>query len=477
MNRKEKILALLMTRGPASTEDLRQAIAPHMTRQAFWYSLKALQADGFVTVSGAGPSSRWFLQGPAAVRRHLETPWERRRTTEYDMSFLEDYVPNRTFFLGERDRSRLRQAGTPPAGFSGPADERVLKRFLVDLSWKSSSLEGNTYSLAETERLMKFGEEAEGRTREEAVMILNHRAAIEYICPNPDVPAISAMTLRNIHALVSSELLDDPMWEGALRTHPVMIGDSAYRPLNNPHRIREVFEMMVSKAAMIQDPFEQAFFLTVHLPFLQAFEDCNKRTSRISANIPLFAAGVSPVSFLEVSRRDYVDGLLGIYEMADVSLAREIFVEAYVKSASRYWSPSVHASAPSLAILENRDFIRNAVQELVRSRQGFDPVRAAGMVREKGLSSHPEVLEHIRRSIEGLHEGNLILYGLVLSDLERMRARTGAQPGPKASGGTGKKDGDGWTPPEPSPFKDPTDPFKGGGTTGPWKMRVRSGSP
>ncbi|MDE0697513.1 MAG: hypothetical protein OXH76_16950, partial [Boseongicola sp.] len=259
MDRKERIVALLAELGPASTEDIRQTIAPEMTRQALWHNLKSLQADGFATSTGAGPSSRWLLHGPAVVRRHLEAPPDRRRPVGYDTVFLDSYVPNRTFFLGERDRDRLRQAGTPPAGLSGLADERVLKRFLVDLPWKSSSLEGNTYSLAETERLVKFGEEAEGRTREEAVMVLNHRDAIEYICPDPDVPAISAMTLRNIHALVSSELLDDPMWEGALRTHPVMIGESAYRPFEDPHRIRETFETMVSKAAMIRDPFEQAF--------------------------------------------------------------------------------------------------------------------------------------------------------------------------------------------------------------------------
>ncbi len=455
--RKEGIVTFLMSQGPSSTEDIRQALAPRMTRQTFWHSLKELQDGGFVMVSGAGPSSRWSVRGPSAIQHYLKTHWRNRRSVDYDMSFLEDYIPNRTFLLDGQDRERMRQAGTPPAGFSGPADERVLKRFLVDLSWKSSNLEGNTYSLAETERLLKFGEEAEGRTREEAVMILNHRAAIEYICPNPDVPALSSMTLRNIHALVSSGLLDDPMWEGALRTHPVMIGGSAYRPLDNPHRLREVFEVLVFKASRIQNSFEQAFFLTVHLPFLQAFEDCNKRTSRIAANIPLLAAGLSPVSFLDISHRDYVDGLLGIYELSDVSLAREIFVEAYMSSASRYWSPSVQASAPSLAILENRDFIRNMVRALVRSCQGFDSDRADAMVRKKGLSDHPEVREHIRRSIEGLHEGNLVLYGLNLSDLEKLRVRQEMQPEPETAEGNGRRDGGNWTPPEPSPFDSSSD--------------------
>ena len=177
-----------------------------------------------MTATGAGPSSRWLLQGPSAVRRHLETPWERRSPAEYDISFLDSYVPNRTFYIDTEDRRALKEAGTPPPGRPGTADRRVLDRFTTDLSWASSRLEGNTYSLLETERLLRFGEEAEGRTQEEAAMILNHKRAIGYIRPDPETPAISAMTLRSIHALVCANLLPNPMWEGALRTHEVWIG-------------------------------------------------------------------------------------------------------------------------------------------------------------------------------------------------------------------------------------------------------------
>ncbi|MXX91132.1 MAG: Fic family protein [Boseongicola sp. SB0677_bin_26] len=460
MTRKGKVIAFLAEHRQASAEDVRLAVAPEMTRQTFWRDLKALEVQGFVIADGRGSGTRWSLSGPAAVRRFLKTPSERRPDVGYDMSFLDDYIPNRTFYLGTKVRESLTRAGTPPTGRSGPSDRRVLERFLTDLSWTSSRLEGNTYSLAETERLIRFGEAAEGRTREETVMILNHQAAIEYLCPNPDVPALSAITLRNVHALVSHDLLGDPMWEGAMRTHVVEIGGSAYKPLDDPHRIREAFETLISKAAMIADPFEQAFFITVHVPYLQAFEDCNKRTSRIAANIPLLDAGLSPLSFLDVTHRDYVDGLLGIYELHDFSLAREVFAEAYVKSARRYWAPSVRASAPSRAIVENRDFITNAVRNLVKRHRGFDAGRAGEMVRDKGLEGYPEVLDHVRRSIEGLHEGNLIRYGLDLDDLERLRGNAKTLEGCETSGkdGTGSGDRD-WTPPELSPLDDMDDPY------------------
>ena len=421
MNRKERILALLAEIGPARTEEIRQAIAPEMTRQAFWHGLKALQADGFVTASGAGPSSRWLLRGSAAVRRHLETPPERRRPAGYDMSFLDSYVPNRTPYIGAEDRRALREAGTPPPGRPGTTDRRVIERFLMDLSWASSRLEGNTYSLLETERLVKFGEEADGRTREEAVMVMNHKRAVDYICPDPETPPLSAVTLRSVHALVSANLLSSRMWEGALRTHEVRIGESAYAPPNDPHVVEQAFGTLVEKVRQIEDPFEQAFFITVHVPLLQAFEDCNKRTSRVSANIPLLAAGLSPFSFLKVKHRDYVDGLLGVYELNDVSLAREVFMEAYLESADRYWFPTVSFGAPSRAIVENRDFLESAVRVLVKDHGGFDKGIAEAMVQEKGLQSHPELVKEMRDMIEGLNEGNLVRYGLSLDDLEQLR--------------------------------------------------------
>lgn len=434
MTAREMVLAFLADSGPAKREDIRQAVHPEMTRQGFWKILNSLKEDGFVTAKGAGPSSRWLLQGPSAVRRHLETPWERRRSADYDISILDSYVPNRTFYISTEIRRALKEAGTPPPGRPGTTDRRVFERFTADLSWASSRLEGNTYSLLETERLLQFGEEAEGRTQEEAAMILNHKRAIGYIRPDPETPAISAMTLRSIHALVSADLLPNPMWEGALRTHEVRIGGSAYAPPNDPHVVVQAFEALAEKAGQIADPFEQAFFLTVHVPLLQAFEDCNKRTSRVAASIPLLAAGLSPLSFLETKHRDYVDGLLGVYEMNDVSLALDVFVESYMATASRYWFPTVQQGAVSSAAIGNRAFIESSVRILVQEHGGFDRAAAEEMCVRQGIEVHLEIVDGIQDAIEGLNAGNLIRFGLSLSDLERLRNQ--GEKRPPASGGS-----------------------------------------
>lgn len=421
MTAREMTLAFLADSGPARGEDIRQAVRPDMTRQGFWKILKALRNDGFITATGAGPSSRWLLQGSSAVRQHLETPWERRGWSGYDISFLDSYVPNRTFYISAEDRKALKEAGTPPPGRTGAADRRVIERFTTDLSWASSRLEGNTYSLLDTERLLRFGEEAEGRTPEEAAMILNHKRAIGYIRPDPKTPAISAMTLRSIHALISADLLPNPMWEGALRTHEVRVGGSAYVPPNDPHIIVQAFKTLTEKAGRIANPFEQAFFLSVHVPLLQAFEDCNKRTSRVAASIPLLAAGLSPLSFLETKHRDYVDGLLGVYEMNDVSLALDVFVESYIATASRYWFPTVEQGAVSSTAIDNRAFIEASVRILVQKHGGFDRAAAEKMCARQGLEGHPGVINGIQDAINSLNAGNLIRYGLSLSDLERLR--------------------------------------------------------
>src|SRR5690606_19870010 len=231
---------------------------------------------------------------------HLRTPYTRRPPVGYKKAFIDRYIPNRTFYLSQADRARLHERGTP-VGEPLPAAtyaRRILERLLIDLSWASSRMEGNTYNILETERLVRFGEEVAGKDRREAVMILNHKEAIQYVVEHLDEITISTVDIRNIHALLSDGLLIDPAMAGRVRRMPVNIGASTYRPLEDPIQIEEEFEVLVAKAAQIEDPFEQSFFLLVHIPYLQSFEDVNKRTSRIASNIPLLKAGLAPMSFL-----------------------------------------------------------------------------------------------------------------------------------------------------------------------------------
>src|SRR5262249_26017565 len=123
---------------------------------------------------------------------------------------------------------------------------------------------------------------------------------------------------------------------GRLRTMPVGIGESVYLPIAVPQLLEECFRQILDKASIISDPFEQAFFLMVHLPYLQPFEDVNKRTSRLAANMPFIRENLSPLSFVDVPSRTYIDGLLGVYELNRIDLFRELFVWAYERSSNLY---------------------------------------------------------------------------------------------------------------------------------------------
>jgi len=287
-------------------------------------------------------------------------------------------------------------------------------------------MEGNTYSLLETERLIRFGEVASGKDRKEAVMILNHKDVIQYIFDNLAELTISRSTLFDIHALLADGLLVDPAMAGRLRRLPVGISASSYRPLEDRFAITEEFDVLLGKAAAIRDPFEQSFFLLVHIPRLQAFEDVNKRTSRVTSNIPLLQAELAPMSFLTIDDRAYVDGLIGVYELNNVSLLREIYVDAYLASAENYRVLRVDLAAPDKVALAYRAFVRQAVRRSVLEWRSCQPIDIRSMAADAGIpeADREQVVDYVGREFAGLHEGNLIRYRLRPEDLAGLVSQT-----------------------------------------------------
>ena len=408
----------------ARREDIRRNTAPDASSPTVWRALKRLVDENKLEVFGRGRATGYSLAGAAVVRAHLAEPYNRRKPASYDKGFIDRYVPDRSFYLGATDRQRLRDAGTPtmeplPAGTYA---QRVLERLLVDLSWASSRMEGNTYSILETERLIRFGEEASGRERREAVMILNHKEAIQYVVDNLDSIAITRPDITNIHALLADGLLADPAMAGRLRRMPVGITHSSYRPLGDQFEIQEEFAILVEKAAAITDPFEQSFFLLVHIPYLQAFDDINKRTSRVASNIPLLKADLAPMSFLTMDDGEYIDGLIGIYELHNVALLRDAYMDAYIASAENYRVLRAEIETPAKAALVYREFVREAVRRCVLDWKAFHSARVAAMAAEAGIpeADRSQVVNYIEQEFRGLHEGNVIRYRLRPDDLEAM---------------------------------------------------------
>ena len=285
-------------------------------------------AELYVSVSPEG----------ARISEQVRVPLMHRRPVGYQREFLEAYQPGQTFYLSASLRSQLHDMGRTSTNErpAGTYARDILSRLLVDLSWASSKLEGNTYSRLDTQNLIELGQVAQGKDAIETQMILNHKAAIEMLIEGADEVGFDAFTFKNIHAVLSQDLIRDPQSSGRLRRRAVEISATVFHPAALPQVIEECFEQLLNKVAAIPDPFEQAFFLMAQLPYLQPFEDVNKRVSRIGANIPLIKRNLCPLSFIDVPERAYVEGTLGVYELNEIDLLRDVFVWAYERSCQRY---------------------------------------------------------------------------------------------------------------------------------------------
>ena len=257
------------------------------------------------------------------------------------------------------------KTGVEPAGTYA---KQILSRLLIDLSWNSSRLEGNTYSLLDTRRLIEFGEEALDGNRMEAQMILNHKDAIEFLVSEADEIGFNRHTILNLHGILAQNLLADETAAGRLRRIGVGIQQFAFHPLEVPQIIEECFDQVLATAQAIRDPYEQALFAMVQLPYLQPFDDVNKRVSRLAANIPFIKGNLSPLSFNEVPRSAYTEALLDVYELNKVDLLKDVFIWTYVKSAERYAAVRQSLGEPDPFRQRHRQALRQLEGDVVRGR-------------------------------------------------------------------------------------------------------------
>ncbi|MHC9237387.1 Fic family protein [Pseudooceanicola sp. 502str34] len=417
----QSILDYIAAHPRARREAIRRGAAADASDTTIWRALKRLADAGKLDISGRGRATEYTIAGSATVRAHLRTPYNQRPPVRYNPGFLDAYVPGRSFYLSAADRETLQAAGRPVGGSipAGTYARRILEQLLVDLSWASSRMEGNTYDILQTERLIKFGEAVEGKDRKEALMILNHKEAIEYVVDNLETITLLRPDIFNIHALLAEGLLADPAMAGRLRTTPVGISHSSYKPLEDGITIEEEFDIILTKAQAIEDPFEQSFFLMVHIPYLQGFIDINKRTSRVASNIPLLKADLAPMSFLTMNDADYIDGLIGIYELNNVALLRDVYVESYLASAEKYRVLRAEVDTPEKAALAYRDVVRAAVRHSVLTEKAFRPDAILALVQEHDVpeADQQAVVAYAHQQFQGLHEGNLIRYKLKPADL------------------------------------------------------------
>ncbi len=382
-----------------------------------------------LTINGHAPYVEIYIPVSSeaeAIKQAVREPIQNRSPVGYIRAFLDKYRPNETFYLSAETRQRLLEMGRSPQGQrpAGTYARQIFSRLLIDLSWNSSRLEGNTYSLLETERLLELGEAAEGKDALEAQMILNHKAAIELLVEQATEVGFNRYTILNLHALLSDNLLADPQACGRLRAIAVEIGGTVYHPLEVPQLIDECFHQILDTAAAITDPFEQAFFAMVHLPYLQPFEDVNKRVARLAANLPFIRENLSPLSFVDVPERAYIDGILGVYELNQIELLRDVFVWAYGRSCRRYSAVQQSLGEPDQFRLRYRTLVSEIVAEIVRG--SMDKKVAAAFIKQRAMEAVPKddrarFIEVVETEAMGLHEGNIARYRLRPSQYQTWR--------------------------------------------------------
>ena len=354
--------------------------------------------------------------------KFLDSPLHVRDKVSYNRDFLDSYVPNESQYVPKKIREALFKEGKrfDEQLAAGTYARQICQRLLIDLSYNSSRLEGNTYSRLDTQKLVEEGISAEGKVHEETVMIMNHKEAILFLVENAQDIELNSLTIRNLHHLLSQDLLANPEACGNIRTLEVDIGQSTYKPLSNPHVLKELFELILQKAKKIKDPFEQSFFLLVHLSYLQAFEDVNKRTSRLSCNIPFIKSNLCPLSFTDVARDDYTAALLAIYEKNDTGPMLELFAWVYSRSCEQYGVVKKSLGEIDAFRIQYRQQRKAVMGQIVK--QGLHGSAAEELIesycQEQGIEDIDKFTAMTLADLSTLHAGAIIGLGITEAQLE-----------------------------------------------------------
>ena len=306
--------------------------------------LSAAVKEGNIETAGRGPATKYKLTPQAHVTMPLDLATyfdkdidEREVQESFNFDLIRDVLPKVEIFTKEELEvlnAAQMEFEKNTEGMTELEYRKEMERLGVDLSWKSSQIEGNTYSLLETERLLKDKQTASGKTKEEAIMLLNHKDALDFVLDVPDyLKELSVHRIEDIHSILTKELEVDRN----IRHRRIGITGTNYRPLDNEFQIREALEDTCTLVNGKDNVFEKALLTLVLLSYIQAFVDGNKRTARITSNAILIANGYCPISFRTVDSIDYKKALLMFYEQNNIAAFKKIFIEQFLFAVKTYF--------------------------------------------------------------------------------------------------------------------------------------------
>lgn len=407
-------------------------------RTAVWRRLKQLSQEGLVQLIDAGSRrSAYYIPTDvlrrAALHMHLSTDAHARPRVAYDHGLLDSYIPNETHYLRGDELARLHVACAPGTWERGARQDREMRRFMSDLSYASSRLEGVDYGHLATKNFFEEDSPITNLAPRDRKVLMNHFQAAKFIIEGIHHPTregdvgISEHDIRSVHAILSSGLLKNPMRQGAMRATAVRIGDSSYIPPSIPAEIKRLFSLVIEKAAQINDPYEQSLFLLVHLPYLQPFDDCNKRVGRICTNIPLLRNGILPISWLDVNKDEMELGLAAVYEQQDPRILAEVFVQACHRSFEGFSITQIERDPDEIDLRYDNE-LRQAVRRRVLEGGEVNVPSSVDLV------DSAEFMERVTQIVGACIDNPFVgaPYGLRLPDIERFAQRqdsAGERPG------------------------------------------------
>jgi fido (protein-threonine AMPylation protein) len=435
--KKNSVLHFLsQSREPVSFSDLINKLGSNFAERSVRRWLTEMIVDGLVEKNGQKRGTKYqvradkksdvyrtgscFSAESKKIIEKVKRPIYERNPIAYVDQWLKDYQPNITFYIPENIRKKLENAGqrSKKEDPAGTYAHQIFNRLLIDLSYNSSRLEGNTYSLLDTERLLFQGTAVEGKLDEEKIMILNHKEAIRYMVDHASRLDVSEQVICTIHYLLADGLVET-RYAGKIRDHGVRIGGSTYLPFEDKKQLQLHFFRIIEKAAAIKDPYEQSLFLLAHMSYLQGFSDVNKRTARLCANISLIKNNLVPLSCNDVEREDYTSAMIAIYELQDIRPLLDLYHFSYMRTCAMYDS-TIKAIGFDEIRVRYRDLRQRLIREIILNNLVEDPMRkyislqTSNLVKEDDQQSF---IEDVMDDLEEIDQNRIAGLGITLDQL------------------------------------------------------------
>lgn len=345
LEKKElEIIDFVISNPKCSSKDIHNGISLSISYATVKRILSKLTTEKLLIIDGQGKGTKYFISPsfkllqPIDLDEYFKKEIDERTIIEtFNFQLINDTLSKTNIFTDD-EQNRLSELQIKYSNNISKLTEleykKELERLAIDLSWKSSQIEGNTYTLLETERLIKERETASGKTKEEASMLLNHKDAIDFIIANPDyLEPLTVSKIEDIHVILTKELNIDKN----IRKRRVGISGTNYKPLDNEFQILEALKETCDLVNNKANVFEKSLLILVLISYIQPFADGNKRTARIVSNSVLMNNKYCPLSFRTVDSIDYKKAMLLFYEQNNITKFKEIFIEQFEFAVNTYF--------------------------------------------------------------------------------------------------------------------------------------------